>query len=66
MTDPAATTNAAPPPIESSITPLITILTTGGRIFGLSGTELIEGRMVGGRISEVRRLNIALSPAPGR
>lgn len=32
---------------------------TGGRIFGLSGTELIEGRIVGGRISEVQRLNIA-------
>jgi hypothetical protein len=39
---------------------------TDGRIFGLSGTELIEGRMVGGRIREVRRLNIALSPPPSR
>jgi hypothetical protein len=38
---------------------------TDGRIFGLSGTELIEGRLVG-RIREVRRLNIALSPVPGR
>jgi hypothetical protein len=37
---------------------------TDGRIFGLSGTELIEGRLAGGRIHEVRRLNIALSPAP--
>jgi len=33
---------------------------TDGRIFGLSGTELIEGRIAGGRISEVQRLNIAL------
>ncbi len=39
---------------------------TDGRIFGLSGTELIEGRMVAGRIREVRRLNIALSPVPAR
>jgi len=33
---------------------------TDGRIFGLSGTELIEGRIEGGRIAEVQRLNIAL------
>ena len=39
---------------------------TDGRIFGLSGTELIEGRLSGGRIHEVRRLNIALSPVPAR
>lgn len=39
---------------------------TDGRIFGLSGTELIEGHMVAGRIREVRRLNIALSPVPSR
>jgi hypothetical protein len=39
---------------------------TDGRIFGLSGTELIEGRMVAGRIRELRRLNIALSPPPAR
>lgn len=39
---------------------------TGGRIFGLSGTELIEGRVAGGRIREVQRLNIALSPVPAR
>lgn len=37
---------------------------TGGRIFGLTGTELIEGRLVGGRIRDVQRLNIALSPVP--
>ena len=44
MTDPAATTNAAPPPIESSITPLITLLTTGGRIFGRAVSRIaIEG-----------------------
>jgi Beta propeller domain len=39
---------------------------TDGRIFGLSGTELIEGRFAAGRVGEVRRLNIALSPVPGR
>ena len=36
---------------------------TGGRIFALAGTELIEGRVDGGRIREVQRLNIALTPA---
>ena len=33
---------------------------TEGRIFGLSGTELIEGRVEQGRIRDVQRLNIAL------
>ena len=33
---------------------------TDGRIFALAGTELIEGRVSGGRIAEVQRLNIAL------
>jgi hypothetical protein len=33
---------------------------TDGRIFGLTGTELIEGRIENGRIVEVRRINIAL------
>ena len=33
---------------------------TGGRVFALAGTELIEGRVENGRISEVQRLNIAL------
>ena len=28
------------------------------------GAELIEGRLVAGRIRELQRLNIALSPAP--
>jgi hypothetical protein len=37
---------------------------TDGRIFGLTGTELIEGRIEKGRISELQRLNIALSPTP--
>lgn len=37
---------------------------TDGRVFALSGTELIEGRVERGRISEVQRLNIALSPPP--
>lgn len=37
---------------------------TDGRIFGLTGTELIEGRIERGKISEVQRLNIALSPKP--
>ena len=38
---------------------------TDGRIFALSGTELIEGRVRRGAIEEVQRLNIALSPPPG-
>ena len=33
---------------------------TDGRVFALSGTELIEGRIGGGEIYEVQRLNIAL------
>ena len=40
---------------------------TDGRVFGLSGVELIEGRVEGGRIREVQRLNIAAStPPPAR
>jgi hypothetical protein len=39
---------------------------TDGRIFGLSGTELIEGRVALGGIREVQRLNIALSRPPPR
>lgn len=38
---------------------------TDGRIFALAGAELIEGRIEGGRIREVQRLNIALAPRPG-
>ena len=37
---------------------------TDGRVFGLTGTELIEGRIWGGEIHEVQRLNIALSAPP--
>ena len=37
---------------------------TDGRIFGLTGTELIEGRVYGGEIHEVQRLNIALASPP--
>jgi hypothetical protein len=33
---------------------------TDGRIFGLAGGELIEGRVDGGRIREVRRLNMTV------
>ncbi len=33
---------------------------TDGRIFGLTGTELVEGRIWGGRIREIARLNIAV------
>ena len=33
---------------------------TDGRVFGLTGTELIEGRIAAGEIREVQRLNIAL------
>lgn len=36
---------------------------TDGRIFALTGTELVEGRIVNGRIRETGRLNIAV-PAP--
>jgi beta propeller domain-containing protein len=36
---------------------------TDGRIFGLAGAELIEGRMEGGRIRELQRINIALPEA---
>ncbi|MES2444705.1 MAG: beta-propeller domain-containing protein [Pseudomonadota bacterium] len=32
---------------------------TGGRIFALSGTELIEGRVEGGKMVELRRLNLS-------
>jgi hypothetical protein len=35
---------------------------TDGRIFALSGAELIEGRIEGGRIREQRRLNISVGP----
>jgi hypothetical protein len=39
---------------------------TEGRLFGLSGTELIEGRIEDGRVREVQRLNIALARPPAR
>jgi hypothetical protein len=35
---------------------------TDGRVFALTGTELIEGRIRAGEIEEVQRLNIALPP----
>jgi hypothetical protein len=38
----------------------------GARVFGLSGTELIEGALVGGRIRETRRLNLSAPPPPAR
>lgn len=34
---------------------------TGGRIFALTGAELVEGRLDKGEIYEVRRLNVALT-----
>jgi hypothetical protein len=37
---------------------------TDGRVFGLTGTELIEGNIWNGEIHEVQRLNIALSRPP--
>ncbi len=37
---------------------------TGGRIFALSGTEMIEGGVSGDRIGERRRLNLS-APPPG-
>jgi Beta propeller domain len=36
---------------------------TDGRVFGLTGTELIEGRVEGGRIRELRRLDLT-APKP--
>jgi hypothetical protein len=39
---------------------------TDGRIFGLSGTELIEGRLENGRIAEVQRLDFARARPRGR
>ncbi len=36
----------------------------GSRVFGLSGTELIEGALTNGRIRETRRLNLS-APPPG-
>lgn len=39
----------------------------GSRVFGLSGTELIEGALANGRIRETRRLNLSSPPpAPER
>jgi hypothetical protein len=35
-----------------------------GRIFGLSGGELIEAQLAGGRIAELRRFNILAAPVP--
>ncbi|NML04620.1 beta-propeller domain-containing protein [Sphingomonas sp. G-3-2-10] len=32
---------------------------TGGRVFALSGTELVEGKVEGARIVEIRRLNLS-------
>jgi hypothetical protein len=34
----------------------------GSRVFGLSGTELIEGALANGRIRETRRLNLSAPP----
>ena len=38
---------------------------TLGRIFGLLGTELVEGRMAGGRVRELARLDLTGRPARG-
>jgi hypothetical protein len=35
---------------------------TGGRIFALLGTELVEGRIERGRIAELARLDLTGSP----
>lgn len=35
---------------------------TDGRVFGLSGTELIEGRVEGERIREIRRVDLTAEP----
>ena len=39
---------------------------TGGRIFGLLGTELVEGRMAGSRVRELARLDLTGRPDAGR
>jgi hypothetical protein len=39
---------------------------TGGRIFALLGTELVEGRLERGRIGEVARLDLTAAPSSGR
>lgn len=39
---------------------------TDGRVFGLAGSELIEGRVEGGRIRELSRLNITVGVPPSR
>jgi hypothetical protein len=36
---------------------------TGGRIFALMGTDLVEGRMAGGRIGEIGRVDLTAPPA---
>ena len=35
---------------------------TGGRIFALMGTDLVEGRLAGGRMSEAGRLDLTGGP----
>jgi len=35
---------------------------TGGRVFALTGTELIEGRVENGRVRELRRLDLTAPP----
>ncbi len=36
---------------------------TDGRVFALSGTELVEGRVANGRIEEIRRLDMTRPPS---
>ena len=38
---------------------------TGGRIFALMGTEIVEGRLEAGHIRELRRLDLTATPATG-
>jgi hypothetical protein len=39
---------------------------TGGRVFALIGTEMVEGRVDDGRIREIRRLDITTKPGDRR
>ncbi|HEY0327221.1 MAG TPA: hypothetical protein VGC46_14745, partial [Allosphingosinicella sp.] len=39
-------------------------LFTGGRVFGLTATELVEGRVEGGRIGEVQRIDLTKAELP--
>ena len=62
---PPAGTRAAPIAARSPAstgTAISRPIFTGGRIFALMGTDLVEGRMAAGRIGEVGRLDLTRTP----